>query len=90
KDWLRILDVLRKMVFTLFVPELALGLDETGKKPAILKGLNEFREHLGGQLTIMLIEGIGKGFETHEMDEYRILQSIRMLREYETSTTISK
>jgi 3-dehydroquinate synthase len=34
----------------------------------ILLGLQEFREHLGGRLTIMLLKGIGVGEEVHEMD----------------------
>jgi 3-dehydroquinate synthase len=34
----------------------------------VLKGLNEFREHLGGKLTIMLLAGIGKGEEVNEVD----------------------
>ncbi|MBX2920885.1 MAG: 3-dehydroquinate synthase [Chitinophagaceae bacterium] len=34
---------------------------------AVLKGLNEFREHLGGRLTIMLLTAIGKGEEVHEL-----------------------
>ena len=35
---------------------------------AVLKGLHEFREHLGGRLTIMLLTAIGKGEEVHELD----------------------
>ena len=42
----------------------------------VLKGLEEFREHLGGALTIMLLEGIGKGFEVHEMDQNLVLKAI--------------
>jgi 3-dehydroquinate synthase len=34
----------------------------------ILAGLEEFREHLGGQLTIMLLKAIGQGEEVHEID----------------------
>lgn len=34
----------------------------------MLKGLEEFREHLGGELCITLLRGIGQGFEAHEMD----------------------
>ncbi|MEX0773622.1 MAG: 3-dehydroquinate synthase [Balneolales bacterium] len=81
-EWDRILGLLRNLGFKLFIPELALDLDEPGKQASIIEGLNEFREHLGGQLTIMLLEGIGKGFETHSMDEGKILQSIRTLKEF--------
>ncbi|MEX0684946.1 MAG: 3-dehydroquinate synthase [Balneolales bacterium] len=89
-DWIRILELLRQLGFKLFVPELTINLDEPGKHPSILEGLNEFREHLGGQLTIMLIKGIGESFETHTMDEKRILKSIKALREYELSTTVNR
>lgn len=34
-----------------------------------MQGLAEFREHLGGELTITLLAGIGRGVEVHEMDE---------------------
>jgi 3-dehydroquinate synthase len=45
----------------------------------MLNGLNEFREHLGGELTIMLLEKIGKGVEVHEMDLPRIREAVRFL-----------
>ncbi len=35
---------------------------------ALLAGLLEFREHLGGTLTITMLRGIGEGFEVHEID----------------------
>lgn len=34
----------------------------------LLVGLEEFREHLGGELTLTLLEGLGQGFEIHEID----------------------
>jgi 3-dehydroquinate synthase len=34
----------------------------------LLNGLEEFREHLGGQLTVTMLRGIGHGFEVHELD----------------------
>ncbi len=34
----------------------------------LIAGLNEFREHLGGQLTIMLLKAIGEGEEVHELN----------------------
>jgi 3-dehydroquinate synthase len=45
----------------------------------ILAGLEEFREHLGGQLTVTLPDGIGRGVEVHEMDPVRIRDSIDYL-----------
>ena len=36
---------------------------------AVFQGLEEFREHLGGQLTILLLRQPGQGVEVHEMCE---------------------
>lgn len=60
----------------------ALGLPtyhEELKNPKLLSGLQEFREHLGGKLTITLLEKLGKGMEVHEMDETKVLSSIHYL-----------
>ena len=46
----------------------------------LLEGLRDFREHLGGELTITLLEEIGRGTEVHEMDEARVGQSIAWLK----------
>jgi 3-dehydroquinate synthase len=42
---------------------------------AVLKGLNEFREHLGGKLTVMLLDAIGKGVEVHELDTKMLIKA---------------
>jgi 3-dehydroquinate synthase len=34
----------------------------------LLRGLEEFREHLGGRLTVTMLRDIGRGFEVHELD----------------------
>jgi 3-dehydroquinate synthase len=48
---------------------------------AILDGLREFREHLGGELTITLLSGIGTAVEVHEIDEALMLRAIGVLKE---------
>ncbi len=48
----------------------------------IMDGLEEFREHLGGKLTIMLLKAIGKGFEVNEIDNEDMLKSIGFLSTY--------
>jgi 3-dehydroquinate synthase len=79
-DWRRILDLIVAVGLPLYVPELDLrALD--GTHP-VLEGLEEFREHLGGRLTIMLLERIGRGIEVHEMDHGLILASITRLKAY--------
>jgi 3-dehydroquinate synthase len=42
--------------------------------------LEEFREHLGGELTVTLLREIGSGFEVHEMDLSLVRSSIEELR----------
>ena len=37
--------------------------------PGLLDGLAEFREHLGGELTITLLEGIGRGVDCRDVRE---------------------
>jgi 3-dehydroquinate synthase len=75
----RILALLTKLGFTLFAPEI-LQEDEAGEW-AILAGLSEFQQHMGGQLTITLLREIGRGFEVHEMSKRRALEAIDELRE---------
>jgi 3-dehydroquinate synthase len=38
----------------------------------LLDGLEEFREHLGGRLTLTMLDGIGRGREIHEVDHARM------------------
>jgi 3-dehydroquinate synthase len=78
-SWTRVIEILLALGFTLYVPEL-----ENGHAPcsALLDGLAEFREHLGGELTIMLLEEIGRGVETHEIDTALVIRSVQTLRQF--------
>ena len=49
-------------------------------RPVILQGLEEFREHLGGELTITLVPEIGSKLEVHEMDEAAVLSAVARLK----------
>ncbi|MBC7743747.1 MAG: 3-dehydroquinate synthase [Flavobacterium sp.] len=49
---------------------------------SLLSGLQEFREHLGGRLTIMLLKEIGQGEEVHEMDPVLIREAVNELQSY--------
>lgn len=60
----RVIDLLLKLGFEITDPLLQIKEDSS----EILQGLQEFREHLGGRLTIMLLTDIGHGEEVHEMD----------------------
>jgi 3-dehydroquinate synthase len=75
----RILKLLKQLGFDLFANEL-LNVNSDGNLQ-ILGGLDEFREHLGGELTITLLREIGRGVEVHEMNQPKIVESIHELRE---------
>lgn len=74
-----ILECLQKIGFQTWHP-LLLQKNSTTGEYCILEGLVEFREHLGGELTITLLKGIGQPFEIHEMDEALVLESIKALK----------
>jgi 3-dehydroquinate synthase len=57
-----------RLLSTLGLPVTDPLMEITDDQSPVLKGLNEFREHLGGKLTIMLLKSIGKGEEVHELD----------------------
>jgi 3-dehydroquinate synthase len=63
----RILGGLQALGFAISHPALY-NEAGTGLRPAVWDGLEEFREHLGGELTIMLLDRIGHGVEVHEME----------------------
>jgi 3-dehydroquinate synthase len=75
----RILVLLERLGFELFANEL-LNID-ADNQVLVLKGLEEFREHLGGELTITLLSGIGRGIEVHEMNLPKVLDSIYDLQQ---------
>lgn len=49
----------------------------------ILEGLDEFREHLGGELTVTLPAGIGGKVEVHQVDPAVVEEGIRFLHAHE-------
>lgn len=73
----RVTRLLERLGFRLWDDALALAGPD-GRR-LVLDGLAEFREHLGGDLTVTLLEGIGRGVEVHEMDEARVLATIDAL-----------
>jgi 3-dehydroquinate synthase len=77
-DWRRIVAVFEAVGLPVWHPDMA--TPGSGGRPAVLAGLEEFREHLGGRLTIMLLERIGSGFEVHELDEAVLLEASDLLR----------
>jgi 3-dehydroquinate synthase len=79
----RIFRVLKGLGFYLWHP--ALERRGADGRWLVLDGLREFREHLGGELTITLLRAVGQGEEVHVMDEQEILQAIGWLRAREAA-----
>jgi 3-dehydroquinate synthase len=74
---LRVAVLLEHLGFRLWHPALA-RVDAAGQ-PQVLAGLEEFREHLGGRLTITLLAGIGRGIEVNAMDSALVESAIGWL-----------
>jgi 3-dehydroquinate synthase len=51
-------------------------LDVRGR-PVVFGGIDEFREHLGGELTITMLATIGRGVEVHAIDETIMTRALR-------------
>jgi 3-dehydroquinate synthase len=62
----RVLAVISGLGLATFHPVLD-QRDACGRR-VVLDGLEEFREHLGGRLTVMMLGGIGRGVDVHELD----------------------
>jgi 3-dehydroquinate synthase len=79
-DLLRVFKLFHALGLSLYAPEL--------QEEALLQGLKEFQEHLGGTLTIMLLDALGTGVEVHEMDSNLIVEALHLLRNWEVRGTI--
>lgn len=79
-DTERVLSLLLKLGFSLCPPELTLK-DPQGRSQVLL-GLEEFRQHLGGQLSIPMLSRIGESVDLHEIDAARMEQALQRLSTY--------
>jgi 3-dehydroquinate synthase len=68
-DARRVLVCLRDLGLPLSDPALAATDD-------LFRGLEEFRQHLGGQFTLTLVDAIGHSVDVHEIDALRMKQAI--------------
>ncbi|WP_168233296.1 3-dehydroquinate synthase [Pseudomonas veronii] len=73
----RIMQLLLTLGFNLCPPELALR-DAQGRSPVLL-GLEEFRQHLGGQLSIPMLCRIGESVDLHEIDNAKMEAALQRL-----------
>lgn len=72
-----VLTLMETLGFATYSPWLQAG--SVSGDWVILEGLEEFREHLGGELTITLVPAIGRKLEVHEMDHHGILEAVEAL-----------
>ena len=73
-DALRVIQTLRELGLPVDHPKLH-------DLAAIFAGLEEFRQHLGGRLTLTMLAGIGRPLEVHEVDRAAMTEAIRRLGE---------
>jgi 3-dehydroquinate synthase len=78
-DGKRVLDVLKRLGFTLWHD--ALRQKNANGQLSLLQGLADFQEHLGGELTVTLLEEIGHGIEVHEMNAELVGRCIDWLQQ---------
>ncbi len=83
---MRILKVLKILKLEIWHP--ALEHKTAHGKRAVFLGLEEFREHLGGELTVLLLKEIGKGEDVHTMDTNLLEECINWLESSHASTPI--
>ena len=74
----RVRALLHRLGFALWHPACE-ARNEKGEL-MLLAGLEEFREHLGGELTVTLLSAIGTSVDVNTMDSALIEQSIHWLR----------
>lgn len=72
----RVEAVLTGLGFTLWHPAL-LTRDASGL--ALMRGIVDFREHLGGELTVTLLDALGVGVEVHDIASERMLEALTNL-----------
>ncbi|MEY4939332.1 MAG: hypothetical protein RIQ93_1067 [Verrucomicrobiota bacterium] len=74
----RILNVIQRLGFQLFAP--IMEVRSAQGRQDMLDGLEEFREHLGGRLTIPMIRAPGDRLDVHDMDGAVVKASLDELR----------
>lgn len=74
----RVLNCLRDLGFDLYHPQLE-------NTEALFAGLEEFRQHLGGRLTLTMLARIGQSFEVHDVDHSQMRAAMGRLLEIATA-----
>ncbi|WP_081669157.1 3-dehydroquinate synthase [Photobacterium halotolerans] len=77
-DQQRLIQLLTALGFSLWHP----ALDQCDKQgqPVVFQGLEDFRQHLGGQLCVTLLSSVGVGIEVHDIDADRLFIALLALK----------
>jgi 3-dehydroquinate synthase len=78
----RVYRLFKRLGFHLWHPAMD-ARGERGRR-LILDGIEEFREHLGGNLSVTMLRGIGRGEEVCSLDRDQIVRAMAWLRRKET------
>ena len=70
----RVVACLTQLGFALDHPQLS-------DLPQLLTGLEEFRQHLGGRLTLTMLQGIGQSMEVHAIDRKLMGRAVEQVRQ---------
>ncbi|GAA0375770.1 3-dehydroquinate synthase [Bowmanella denitrificans] len=76
----RIRTLLRTLGFKLWYPELT-------SQDGLLQGLEDFRQHLGGRLSIPLLTSIGQSRDVQHIDTAQMRRALMLLQETESAGT---
>jgi 3-dehydroquinate synthase len=74
-DAQRVLDCLAELGFRLDDPALA-------DPEPLFAGLEEFRQHLGGRLTLTMLRRVGQAIDVHEVDRERMREAISHVSQF--------
>lgn len=74
-DAARVLKCLRDLGLPLSHPALS-------RTDELFAGLEEFRQHLGGRLTVTMLEGVAKPVDVHEIDHAAMKAAIERVRRF--------
>jgi 3-dehydroquinate synthase len=80
----RVCGLFETLGFRLWHPALEMP-GATAHPHPVLNGLREFQEHMGGQLTLIMLSAIGRATEVHEIREDVMLEAIGWLKQREAA-----
>lgn len=78
-DAMRVVSLLQQLDMPIYNEGFA-KLNEKGIR-YVFAGIEEFREHLGGELTVMMLDDLGKGKDVHQLDTQLLEECIELLKQ---------